>query len=150
MILPVRLYIDPILSRPTLSVSYFTGLDSVAKSFIETMEAFKGVGLAAPQVGLGLNMAALSLNNKTDKIVVANIINICYDKERGMQTELEGCLSCPGVSIKMKRYLEVEFDYQTIYGEKKHLKLEGFNARIFQHEADHLVGKMIINNLGKF
>ena len=60
MILPVRLYIDPILSRPTLSVSDFTGLDSVAKSFIETMEAFKGVGLDAQQVGLGLNMEALS------------------------------------------------------------------------------------------
>src|SRR5271169_929615 len=96
-VLPVRLFTDKILHQPCLPITDFTGLDNIVESMISTMFEFRGVGLAAPQVGLPLNLAVMHLENKTKIIVVVNPKILCYTKETEIQ--LEGCLSCPGVSI---------------------------------------------------
>jgi len=144
---PVRLYIEPVLNKPVELVTDFTGLDNIAGDMIETMLAYNGVGLAANQIGLNKNLAALYLEDKTKILVVANIIITGYTKET--DDLVEGCLSCPGVNVKMRRAKGVRIECQRLSGEKVNLEFTGYDARIVQHEADHLNGKLIINNLMK-
>jgi peptide deformylase len=144
---PVRLYIDPILHKPCELVTDFTQLDNLAGDMIETMLSYHGIGLAANQIGVNKNLAALYLEDKTKILLVANIKIIGYTKE----TEIlkEGCLSCPGVSVAMNRALGIQIEAQRLNGDKINLSFEGYDARILQHEYDHLQGRLIINNLIK-
>lgn len=144
---PVRLYIDPILNKPVELITDFTGLDNIANDMIETMLAYRGVGLSANQIGLNKNLAALYVENKSKILVVANIIITGYTKE--VDDLVEGCLSCPGVNVNVRRPSGVRIECQRINGEKINLEFTGYDARIVQHEADHLNGKLIINNLMK-
>ena len=144
---PVRLFLDPILHKPCELITDFTGLDNLAGDMIETCLAYKGVGLAANQIAVDKNIALLYLENKTKLILVANLLILRYTKETDIQKE--GCLSCPGVSVPIERPLGVEFEYYNLSGEKKQMKLEGFDARIFFHEYQHLQGILIIDNLMK-
>jgi peptide deformylase len=147
MILPVRLYTDPILTKTTDLITEFPISEELVGNMIQTMLEYRGVGLAAPQVGVNKNLAILYLEEKTKIIVVANIKIKGYTKE----TEIlnEGCLSCPGVSVAVRRALGVQIEAQRLSGEVVNLKFEGFDARILQHEYDHLNGKLIINNFIK-
>jgi peptide deformylase len=144
---PVRLHIDPILHKPVDLITDFTGVDNLAGDMIETMLAYRGVGLSANQIGVNKNLAALYVEDKSKIILVANIKITRYTKETDILNE--GCLSCPGVSVAMTRYLGIEIEAQRINGEKILLQFNGFDARILQHEYDHLNGKLIINNLMK-
>lgn len=144
---PVRLYIEPVLNKPVELITDFTGLDNIAGDMIETMLAYKGVGLAANQIGLNKNLAALYIENKSKILVVANIIITGYNKD--VDELVEGCLSCPGVNVKVRRALGVHIQCQRLNGEKINLEFTGYDARIVQHEADHLQGKLIINNMMK-
>jgi peptide deformylase len=136
-----------VLHKPCELITDFTGLDNLPEDMIETMLSYRGIGLSANQIGVNKNIAALYLEDKTKIILVTNIKITRYTKETDILNE--GCLSCPGVSVAMKRYLGVEIEAQRISGEKINLTLEGFDARILQHEYDHLCGKLIINNLMK-
>jgi peptide deformylase len=80
--------------------------------------------------------------------MVANPVNICYNKE-DQDIQVEGCLSAPNISVKIKRPTWVEFEYQKLNGEKDKMRLEGFDCRIFFHEYSHLQGKMITDSIGK-
>jgi peptide deformylase len=144
---PVRLFIDPILSQPTELITDFPISEELAGDMIETMLSYRGVGLSANQIGVNKNLAVLYLENKTKIIVVAGIKIIGYTNETDIKDE--GCLSCPGVVVPMKRSLAVRIEGQRLSGEKVNLEFEGFDARILQHEFDHLCGKLIINNLLK-
>ena len=144
---PVRLYIDPVLKRSCPFIEDFTGLDNLAGDMIETMLSYNGIGLAANQIGESKNLAALYLEDKSKIILVANIKIIGYTKETEVANE--GCLSCPGVTIAVKRFLGIKIEAQRLSGEKINLNFEGWDARILQHEYDHLQGKLIINNLIK-
>ncbi len=144
---PVRLYVDPILQKPVAFITDFTGLDNIAGDMIETMLAYKGIGLAANQIGLNKNLATLYVEDKSKILVVANIIITGYSKETDVLPE--GCLSCPGISVPVKRALGVRIECQRLNGEKINLEFQGYDARIVQHEVDHLNGKLIINNLMK-
>lgn len=144
---PVRLFIDPILHKPVDLITDFTGLDNIALDMIETMLEYRGIGLSANQIGLNKNLAALYLEDKTKIILVANIKILRYNKDTDVVSE--GCLSCPGISVPVRRYTGVEIEAQRINGDKIILPLEGFDARILQHEYDHLNGKLIANNLMK-
>ncbi|MGH7974784.1 MAG: peptide deformylase [bacterium] len=144
---PVRLYVDPILHKPCELITDFTTLDNIVSDMVETMLEYRGVGLSANQVGVNKNLAVLYIENKTKIIVVTNIKILRYNKEANILNE--GCLSCPGITIPIRRYTEVEIEAQRLNGETFTLKLNDFDARILQHEYDHLCGKLIINNLVK-
>jgi peptide deformylase len=148
-ILPVRLFIDPVLHKPTELVTNFNSeeLFKLSQDMIESMMAFKGIGLSANQVGVNKNLAVMWLKEKSEIKVVANLQLICYNKE--MTEELEGCLSAPNISVKIKRPTWVEFEYQKLNGEKDKMRLEGFDSRIFFHEYSHLQGQMITDSIGK-
>lgn len=146
-VLPVRLFTDKVLHKSCFPVTEFTGLDKIVESLISTMFEYHGVGLAAPQIGLPLNLAVMNLENKSKLIVIANPTIICYTKEE--DTQLEGCLSAPGVSIPVKRYLGIEIEAQNLLGEKVKYRFTDYDARIAQHEMDHIFGKMIIDLIPK-
>jgi peptide deformylase len=114
---------------------------------IETMLSYSGVGLAANQIGVSKNIAALYIEDKSKIMLVANIIIKGYTKETEVANE--GCLSCPGVTVAVKRFLGIQLECQRLSGEKINLEFRGWDARILQHEYDHLQGKLIINNLMK-
>ena len=147
MILPVRLYIDKVLHMPCDVITDFTNLQDLAESMLSTMFENKGIGLAAPQIGLAKQLFVANIEDKSRIIMVANPTKICYNKE--MTEELEGCLSSPGISVKIKRPTWVEFEYCKLNGEKDKMRLEGFDARIFFHEYQHCCGIMITDNIGK-
>jgi len=149
-VLSVRLFTDKVLHQPTELVTNFNSeeLFKLANDMVETMFQYKGIGLAAPQVGVGKNLAIMWLKDKTEILVVANIQKVCYNKE-GQDIMEEGCLSAPNISVKIKRPTWVEFEYCKLNGEKDKMRLEGFDARIFFHEYSHLQGQMITDSIGK-
>jgi len=144
---PVRLFTDLILKKPCKFITDFTGVDNIASDLIETMLEYKGVGLAANQIGVDKNITALHLEDKTKIIVVANIIITRYTKE--VEVSNEGCLSCPGIWLPIKRYSGIEIECQGITGEKLEFQLTGYDARILQHEFDHICGRLITDTLMK-
>jgi peptide deformylase len=147
-ILPVRLFIDPILHQPCQPVTDFSNLQELAESMLLTMYANKGIGLSANQVGVSKQFFVANIEDKSRIIMVANPKILCYNKEI-QDIQVEGCLSAPGISINMQRPTWVEFEYQKLNGEKDKMRLERFDARIFWHEFSHLQGKMITDSIGK-
>ena len=146
-ILPVRLYTDKILHQPCEVITDFSNLEELAQSMLLTMIHYRGVGLAANQIGVNKQLAALHIENKSKYLILANIKVLRYTKESTV--ELEGCLSCPGISVPMKRAKAVEIEAQKLNGEKIELQFTDYDARILQHEWDHLNGRLISDYLRK-
>ena len=115
-------------------------LKLIAKDMLSIMYKDDGVGLAAPQVGV--NKRLMVFNEEGDitkpqlEMVLANPVIVA--KSEGMAVREEGCLSFPMINGKVSRHEWIEIEYQNISGEKVTKRLEGFPARIFQHEYDHL------------
>ena len=108
----------------------------------ETMFHANGVGIAAPQVGLNDRVALALVDNK--KVIV--LINPeIIEASEAMEIGEEGCLSLPGLWGRVKRHKKVTVKMQNFNGEKVVMKFTGFNARIMQHEIDHLNGGLYID-----
>lgn len=124
-------------------------LKRVAKEMLLVMYASRGVGLAAPQVGI--NKRLMVFNPEGDakawlqEIVMVNPKIISSSKSAEM--EAEGCLSFPGMSGEVRRSEWVKVEATRLNGKKFKVKLEGWKARIFQHEYDHLDGILYIDRL---
>lgn len=106
-----------------------------------------GIGLAAPQVGKSLRMSVIdmSMGQNPDDLMV--IINPEIIESDGRETGEEGCLSLPGISIPVNRKSKLLLKYVDIDGKEHKLEFEGFKARVFQHEIDHLEGVLIIDRV---
>jgi peptide deformylase len=160
MALPIRLYGDPVLKKKALPVTDFSGIKALAEEMLETMFEARGVGLAAPQVGLSQRLfVAVEYQDEPEEeerplrdlvrrvYVVANPV-ITY--REGLEEGTEGCLSLPGLySEEVPRSLRIRVEYQDEYGQGKTLELEGYMARVFQHEIDHLDGVLFFERLPK-
>jgi peptide deformylase len=141
MIREIVKYPDPILQRPTEKIAEFNDeLRTLAADMFESMYKAQGIGLAAPQIGVGKRITVIDLSNKqnpSDKIVLVNpeIVH-----KEGKQVEDEGCLSLPDIRDKVTRAAKVKVKAQDLDG--KWIELEGTEllARAFQHEIDHLDG----------
>ncbi|MGA8530771.1 MAG: peptide deformylase [Acidobacteriaceae bacterium] len=141
MIREIVKYPDPILQRPTEKIAEFNEeLRTLAADMFESMYKAQGIGLAAPQIGVGRRITVIDLSNKqnpNDKLVLVNpeIVH-----KEGKQVEEEGCLSLPDIRDKVSRAAKVKVKAQDLDG--KWIELEGADllARAFQHEIDHLDG----------
>ena len=126
-----------ILKKPTISVD--EDMDNVVK-LAEQMHTLmiqnNGIGLAAPQVGIDKSFFIIGDNTRYKLAVNPKIIET--SKEQTLMTE--GCLSFPGLFLKVLRPLNCVVEYVNNKGETVNEKLEGMTSRIFQHEADHLNG----------
>ena len=122
-------------------------LRKLIKDMEETMYEINGVGLAAPQIGLSIQLAVARLNPETKNELILVLINpkITYQSEEMTKME-EGCLSVPGTWGDTLRHKQIIFTYQDLKGQEITLSLEGFNARIIQHEIDHLNGKLYLDH----
>ena len=116
----------------------------LVKQMVESMEVEKGVGLAAPQVGVSKRVIIVLFDGKMIIPMINPEITSHSDKTEYGE---EGCLSLPGQWGQVERYREITVQFKDWKGEKRVLKIEGFNARIVQHEIDHLDGILFTDYL---
>ncbi len=141
MIREIVKYPDPVLQRAAEPVAVFDdALQTLIDDMFESMYAAKGIGLAAPQVGVSKQITVIDLSfakEPKDKLV---LINPEITFREGRQYEDEGCLSLPEIREKVSRSAKVRVRAQNASGEWFELDGEELLARAFQHEIDHLHG----------
>jgi peptide deformylase len=141
MIREIVKYPDPILQRPTEKVTEFDEeLRTLAADMFESMYSAIGIGLAAPQIGVGKRITVIDLSNQKNPKEKLVLVNPEILHREGKQVEDEGCLSLPDIRDKVSRAAKVKVRAQNLEG--KTIELEGTEllARAFQHEIDHLDG----------
>ncbi len=147
--LELAIWPDPVLRTPAEPVPTAHGADDwlgqVIARMIQLMRAHKGVGLAAPQVGLPLRLFIMSQTGGTDE--ARAFINPVLVEQEGWEEAEEGCLSLPEVRGKISRYTRLKLLAIDSQGREVAETLEGFPARIVQHENDHLDGVLIIDRM---
>ena len=144
MILPIRTLGDPVLREPTRPVIDFDRrLAALRDDMLETMYEAPGVGLAAPQVGISLRVFVFD-DGETGPLLIANPT---LAGGEGAMHEEEGCLSIPGPYRETARFARITCRGQDVDGAPLEMTGEGLLARIFQHEADHLDGRLYIDRL---
>ncbi len=116
----------------------------LVEDMFETMHESKGVGLAAPQVGVNLRVAVIDIGE--DPLV---LINPQILKHSGKETCDEGCLSFPGLTEKVERAKKVVAEATDLDGSVYEIEAEGLLARAIQHELDHLDGVLFIDRISK-
>lgn len=122
----------------------------LVKNMVDTMIACDGLGIAAPQVGVNLRIYIARLNFQTPHEMIVPMINAEFLKMANEKEEHEeGCLSLPKQFGIVRRATEVTIHYMDIKGKKITLHLTELNARIMQHETDHLNGILIADKMEK-
>jgi peptide deformylase len=139
-------YPDPRLRQPCEPVVDFDEARALAQRMLELMKAAPGVGLAAPQVGVPLRMFVMSMPDDTsgDKVFVNPTI---HDVSGAKEAE-EGCLSLPDIFVNVRRGLRCRITARTLDNQPIECNAEELEARVWQHEIDHLDGRLIIDKMG--
>lgn len=139
--LKVRLYGDPCLRRKSQTVDSVGPAERMlVNSMLQTMYAQKGVGLAAPQVGINWRIFVADIGEGSMVFINPRIV-----KKAGKAVMEEGCLSIPDVHIQVKRADQIWVQFVDENNHRHERSLEGLMARVVQHETDHLNGKMIVD-----
>jgi peptide deformylase len=149
MVYPIVKYGDPVLDREADNVTEFDTpeLHKFIEDMFESMYAAKGVGLAAPQIGVSKKIAVIDVSNgerEEDKLVIINPVIL---KSEGRQEGEEGCLSIPGFREQVRRGKRVTARAQNIKGEFFETTGEDLLARALLHETDHLYGRLYITHI---
>ncbi len=148
MILRIRKYGDPVLETKADPVTEFDGeMRQLAADMFETMYANKGVGLAAPQVGVSRRLAVIDPSAGEDEAARIVLVNPEILVKEGMQIGEEGCLSIPGFREDVKRAWRVRARAQDLEGKFFEIEGEELLARAIQHEIDHLDGILFLQHL---
>ena len=148
MLRPILRFGDAILSEAAHPVDVITpDIEQLIDDMIETMYAAPGIGLAAPQVGVGLRIFVLDLSVGRDPAALHVMINPEFVERDGMQLEEEGCLSVPGFTSTVARPKRVVVKSLNRQGETQTLEGTGLMARALQHEIDHLNGCLFVDRL---
>jgi peptide deformylase len=122
-------------------------LPSIIADMFETMDAVKGLGLSANQVGLDLRLTVIKVMKENDEDLRIVLINPEIVESLGSLYREEGCLSFPGLFVKVKRFSKVKVRAFNEKGLPIEINAEGMFARAIQHEIDHLDGIVFINRL---
>jgi len=148
MIHTILKYPDPVLTQKAEPVTVFDKkLRTLVDEMFETMYAEKGIGLAAPQIGILQRLTVIDLSfkkNPEEKIV---LINPEIVERKGKQLEEEGCLSLPDIREKVSRASWVLVRAQDEHGEWYDYEGEELLSRAFQHEIDHLDGVLFLDRI---
>lgn len=155
MILPIYTYGQPVLRKVAQDIDKdYPELQTLIANMWETLDNSGGIGLAAPQVGLDIRLVVIDLDVlKEDypeyeglrKVFInAHIIEV--DKEDTSSSD-EGCLSLPGINEKVVRPTRIHVQYIDENLQEHDEWVDGYLARVMQHEFDHLEGKMFIDHL---
>jgi peptide deformylase len=148
MIYPIVKYGDPVLDRPAETVTVFDQeLQKLLDDMWESMYAAHGVGLAAPQIGIGKRIAVIDITFKEDPDAKLVLINPEIIHAEGRHTQQEGCLSLPEFRENVTRPQRVTVRAQDAKGNWFEKPGEDLLARAIMHETDHLDGKLYITHI---
>ena len=146
--LRINFYPNPVLKKKAAGVVDFDqNLRALAGKMLDLMHEAKGVGLAAPQVGVSIRLFVCNATGEEgdDRIIVNPKL---MDLTGAAELE-EGCLSIPGVTVFMRRATTMAMEAFDIDGHQIKLTCENLEARVWQHEADHLDGRLIVDHMSE-
>lgn len=155
MILPVYLYGHPVLRKVSNDIDKsYEGLDTLLKNMWETMYDSDGIGLAAPQIGNNIRVIVIDVDPvgesfpalKGLKLTLINPHLEVIEDGKSISRE-EGCLSLPGIHENVPRIEKIKLNWVDENFEPKEEIIEGYLARVIQHEYDHLEGKLFIDHI---
>lgn len=137
----------PILRKVSLPVEDFSLMLKLKDKMVDSMRESRGIGLAAPQVGISLRLFVMDIYHEGSISETMILINPEILNKKGVAAIEEGCLSIPGKNILVDRSEEVEVKYFNEQGEEKVRKFDGIPAICVQHELDHLNGVLMTDYL---
>lgn len=153
---PIVISGNPVLHRPAARVTTFDdALRELVADMHETMDASHGVGLAAPQIGVGLRIFTYLFENEDGVAPRGTLVNPVLTTGKISEVapdpdeEAEGCLSVPGQAWPLKRAEWVRIAGQDENGDPVAFEANGWFARVMQHEYDHLDGKLYVDRLNR-
>jgi peptide deformylase len=149
VVYPIVKYPEPVLLKPAERAANFgtPELRTLVEDMFTSMYAANGVGLAAPQIGMGLSIAVVDCSVGEDPAQRIVLINPEIVTADGTQSGDEGCLSLPGFRERVKRANEVTVRAQDVEGQWFERSGTDLLARAFQHEIDHLQGRLFISHV---
>ena len=148
MLRPIVRYGADVLHQPAAPVEAITPeIQTLIDDMIQTMYAAPGVGLAAPQVGVGVRIFVCDISVGRSAGELLTFVNPSFVERDGMQLEEEGCLSAPGFNATVARPARAILKGLDRNGEEQLIEATGLLARCFQHEMDHLDGTVFIDRL---
>jgi peptide deformylase len=148
MIYSIVKYGDPVLEKPAAAITSFDeGLKKLVEDMFESMYAARGVGLAAPQIGISKRVAVVDVTFKEDPGAKLVLVNPEIVHKEGRQRGTEGCLSLPEFREEVTRAKSVTVRAQGIDGKFFERTGEELLARAFLHETDHLNGRLYISHI---
>ncbi len=139
---------NPILSIPLSGISEDADREQIKNDLIETMKNFNGIGLSANQIGIMERVFVMYSDIKNKKTMVCFDPRIVSFSDEEIVME-EGCLTFPGLWLKVSRPDGIEVIYEDENGEKQEKAMFGLEARIFQHEYDHMEGTNFTKKVSK-
>ena len=156
MILPIYIYGQPVLRKESTDITPdYSELSQLIENMFETLTASEGVGLAAPQIGLNIRLAVIDLDVLSDDLpeykdfrrafINPHIVEI--DENSPTETMEEGCLSLPGIHENVTRYTRIRVKWQDPDFTEHDEWIDGYLARVMQHEFDHLDAHMFIDRI---
>jgi peptide deformylase len=148
MIYPIVKFGNPVLEKPSEKVTVFDEeLKKLIEDMFESMYAARGVGLAAPQIGIARRIAVVDVTFKEDPEAKLVLINPEIIHKEGRHAQSEGCLSIPDFRENVSRAKVVTIRAQDADGKVFEKTGDDLLARAFQHETDHLNGKLYISHI---
>ena len=156
MILPIYIYGQPCLRKVSEDITLdYPELTQLVDNMWETLASSEGIGLAAPQIGKNIRLVVIDLDlisedfpeYKDFKKVFINPHILEYDEESPKDNLEEGCLSLPGIHEKVQRPTRIHAKWMELDGTEHDEWIDGYLARVMQHEFDHLDGKMFVDRI---
>jgi peptide deformylase len=145
--LKIILWPDPRLKKVSKEVEVFDDeLKALVERMFQLMREHRGVGLAAPQVGVNQRLFVMNATGKLEDDSV--YVNPALNESEGEDEAEEGCLSLPQINVQVWRSRKMRIDAQDVTGKKFSQIADGYLARIWQHEFDHLNGVMLTDRMG--
>ncbi len=155
MILPIYTYGQPVLRKVAEDIDEnYPNLKGLIQDMFDTLDKSEGIGLAAPQIGLDIRLVVINLDIISEDLpeykgYIKTFVNphiVEYDETNTDLME-EGCLSVPGVHESVRRPTRIHVKYQDENFQEHDEWVEGYLARVMQHEFDHLEGTMFVDRL---
>lgn len=154
MVYPIFLYGNSVLRKEAEDLSLdYPNLKTLIEDMYETMHKSEGIGLAAPQIGLPIRLAVIDLSPLSDDMPEYKDYKHAFINPHILETEgeelslEEGCLSLPGINESVKRKNRIHVTYFDENLQKHDEWVEGYLARVMQHEFDHLDGHVFIDRI---
>ncbi len=148
MLRPILTFPDPFLAKRAQPVPGVDGkIRELVRDMFETMYAANGIGLAAPQIGVGKRVIVVDITPVEETAAPLALVNPEIVGKKGLTEGVEGCLSVPGVEGMVCRYESVVVRGWNEHGEPVSIEANGLLSRAIQHEIDHLEGVLFIDKL---